>query len=73
MNINPNDPAFPIVDANEKSSIAPGLPIRAQLAAMAMQGILANSPDWDGKDTSINWISVHSVKYADALIAELNK
>lgn len=40
---------------------------------MIAQGMLANSPDWSEKDTSINWVAVNSVKYAKAVLQEANK
>lgn len=49
----------------------PGLTIRQHFAAMAMQGICANSHDNMPKEFTA--IAEHAVKYADALIAELNK
>ena len=47
---------------------------KLELAAlMIAQGMLANSPDWSEKDTSINWVGINSVKYAKAILEEANK
>ena len=86
--VNPNDPAFPTHilvrdkfggDPHQMTK-HPGMSIRTQLAAMAMQGILANSE----MTTKIgaNYLTagkcaIHLAQlaktYADALIEELNK
>lgn len=50
-----------------------GLTKREYFAAMAMQGILSNSPDWEDSDRCLKWVSESSAKYADALIEALNK
>lgn len=52
-----------------------GVSVRTQLAAMAMQGILAATPDAGiGLTTQgIGVVSETAVRMADALIAELNK
>lgn len=46
-----------------------GIDLRTHLAAMAMQGILANC----GMDYPSDYVTARSVVYADALIEELNK
>ncbi len=46
---------------------------RTVIATAAMQGILSNSSDWNEDQINVDWVSRNSVKYADALIAELNK
>jgi hypothetical protein len=61
----------------------PGLTIRQQFAAMAMQGLLANKAilqvtfNLDGSTTIQNLqaerTAILSIRYADALINELNK
>lgn len=65
--INPNDPAMPHPNHEGMS----GLSIREELAARAMQGIIASWPT----DAAINHeeIAEESVLMADALIEELNK
>lgn len=65
--------AYPIVDSTDKSSISPGFTKLELAALMIGQGLLANSPDWSEKETSINWVSINSVKYAKAIIEEANK
>ena len=67
---NPNNSAFP-ADAHTQSE--GGLTKREYFAAMAMHGILSNSPDWTDSDNCLNWVSESSAKYADALIEALNK
>lgn len=68
MKTNPNDCAYP----NEPyiESHARGLTKREYFAAMAMQGILANSEM--GLDTQ-TWIADEAILQADALIEQLNK
>jgi len=70
MKILPNDPAFPFVETKD-SSAAPGLSIRAQFAAMAMQGFLANPNhlNWGNRSELLKV----SVEMADRLIEELNR
>lgn len=73
--INPNDPAFPTQLYNEISGkpngFREGLSIRAELAARAMQGLLAA---WGQHDvTDFKDIASDAVMCADALILELNK
>ena len=68
-----NRSAYPF-DQEDISDI--GLTKRELFAAMAMQGMAANPADnylaeVDGK--IVNVTSKYAVKYADALIAELNK
>lgn len=89
MKVDPNAPAMPssvsipeITDASGRYTPAythlnPGLTIRAHLAAMAMQGLLANPHGLEymaksGKDNSV-LIAQDAVVFADALIAEMNK
>jgi len=69
--MNPNDPAFPIPidDMGTLRSLNQGISIRAHIATAAMQGLLA-CPESDGTESTI---ALFSVRYADALIAELNK
>lgn len=66
MKINPNDPAtgFAYSSIDQGTS---GITIRAQIAAMCLQGILSSrisNPELIAKD---------SIAYADALIKELNE
>lgn len=65
MKINPDDPAFPLPSFGE-----PGLTIRAELAARAMQGLLASR---EGSSLDYEQVASEAVRCADALIAELNK
>lgn len=77
MNISPNDPAFPGASIQDASGIwqpKPGMTIRTQIAAMAMQGILANHNArlvYGVEDDAT--LAKASVTAADALITELNK
>lgn len=78
-----NEPAVPVytasgnpfgpVDSEYLKTVYTGLTIRQHFAAMAMKGILSNSPDWNGTQSHNEWVAKISVSYADALIAELNK
>lgn len=74
-----HEPAFPLKEANLNNDY-PGLAKREYLAAMAMQGILANSDADICDKTTVNGGWQHpetvckiAVQMADALIAELNK
>lgn len=77
--VHPQDSAFPtiIYDTNTAGDSHPreiyyGLTKRELFAAMALQGICANSmPHYAGLDS--DKIAQWSVTQADALIAELNK
>ena len=82
MKINPNAPAYPVdkVNFNQYGIIVDeqnGITIRLQIAAMALQGMLAHSTRYKPrKGASNNWheaISEEAVQLADAIIAELNK
>lgn len=87
MNIHPNDPAMPsdyYVDANGVRDLqcgthhfkGRGLSIRAELAARAMQGILAygEATSRSGSTSKApDDIAEYAVLCADALISELNK
>lgn len=66
MNINPNDPAFPIKDE------AAGLTIRQEFAKAAMQGLCADRHTSDTQG-SPEMIASMAAAVADALINELNK
>lgn len=68
MTINQNDPAMPYV-APVGMEDTPGLTIRTEIAARAMQGLLAH----DGKKVNYSVVAFDAVKAADALISELNK
>lgn len=68
MKINPDDSATGFAFNNDQRGHNTGLTIRTQIAAMAMQGLLANSNNYG---TGI--VASNSVAYADALIEELNK
>ena len=66
METEPNEPAYPNIQVPSLK----GLTKREYLAAMAMQGIIANK---DGLDIKIERIVESAVDTADALIEELNK
>ena len=68
MKTNPNDTTN-VVFNNMGSIRQGGLTKREYFAAMAMQGILSNASGIKEPGHWTNW----AVKYADDLIAELNK
>lgn len=72
-----NEEAFPRTSTGHLDSFvegAVGLTIRQHFAAMAMQGLLSNANICDSKnEASLNWVSEGAVKFADAVINELNK
>lgn len=69
MTTDPHAPAFPSPLTTETPRSSTGLSVRAYIATRAMERLLA--------DTSRDWMPASlakcSVRYADALIAELNK
>lgn len=70
--INPNDPAFPC-QSDLHGRQHKGLSIREELAARAMQSILSIDPfTWDSF-AGPSEVARESIRYADALIEELNK
>jgi hypothetical protein len=69
MNIDPTAPAFPQFSMNEEWEFLPGLTIRAELAARMMAGFAASSC----LDGTIELHAQYAVRWADALIEELNK
>ncbi len=78
-----DDSAFPIHGINERGwQIQPGLDKREYFAGLAMQGMLANDAWLDGVDivakeqnvkTAEQLLACSAVKFADALLAELEK
>lgn len=78
-----NEPAMPFEyerrygseDQFSTKDIYEGLTIRQHFAAMALQGLCAvdNKGEFDNIQASAEYAAKLSVKYADALIAELNK
>ena len=73
-----NEPAMPIneaekdrLDTNPNISYT-GLTIHQQFAMAAMQALLSNMPKTH-MDDALPMISKQSVRFADALINELNK
>lgn len=62
MSTNKDSPAFP-------GQTASGLTKREYFAALALQGLAADS----NITTTPEYISARAVRFADALIAELNK
>lgn len=67
--IDPNEPAFPIIQL----SPAHGMSIRTYLAAQAMQGLLACSQEPNGGFRTGADLSKQCVNHADWLIDALNK
>lgn len=69
MTTDPHAPAFPSSATTETSRSSLGLSVREYIATRAMERLLA--------DTAVDWMPASlakcSVRYADALIAELNK
>lgn len=63
----PDDGAFP--PAHDPKSHPFGLTKREYFAALAMQGLLAD----ENNLSTIQSAAAYAVKFADALIAELNK
>lgn len=63
----PDSAAFPYLDS-QGYLLEPGLTKRELFAAIALQGLLAN-----GADGAIGDYATDAVKYADALIQELNE
>lgn len=72
MKVTGKEPAYPVtnLEVDPKSNFRAGLSMRQYFAAMAMQGLCANSSleGWIDKDRARE-----AVYCADALIAELNK
>lgn len=86
MNTNPTDQAFPgkaghFTDRDFRDQIvdggvtySDGLTKREHLAALAMQGMLANPSIFDlGDIKQLEWVSEVAVAQADALLARLAK
>lgn len=72
--IDPNEPALPITEESTKGiSVSPGLTIRAEFTARAMQGMMANQSFALESAFYPQAIAADAVVIADALIAELNK
>lgn len=72
MKIDPNEPAYPVAES-EYMHYQTGLSIRTELAARAMQGLLAACSDAESDfPTAISCAGL-SLEYADALIEALNK
>lgn len=69
--MNGDDPAFP-VDL-EEHGICPGVTIRAYLAGQALIGFIAMHSSDSSPVPEPFKAAYESVRYADALIAELNK
>ena len=70
MTITGNEPAMPYIDpVNERAT--GGLAIRQYFAAMAMQGLCANSVP--GPQHKPERLAYEAVEIADAVINQLNK
>jgi hypothetical protein len=67
MSIDPNTPAFPALYGQTNG--ADGLTKREYFAALAMQGLCANSIP--GSHRYFQMMAIDAVAHADALIAEL--
>ena len=73
---NEHQPAFPYVDNTghyEDRENHYGINKREYFAAMAMQGILANSPDWDNQEKHHEMVAKMSTGYADELLKQLSQ
>lgn len=71
---NPNDPAYPVTfEDGMAEKFTTGLTKREEFAKAAMQGLLVNKSDSRNKssDDIFRSVAILSVRYADALIAEL--
>lgn len=72
MTENKHTPAFPVLETHEdKGILSLGLTKREKIAAMALQGLLAN-PENKGRDTLGN-CAFDAVSAADCLLTELSK
>jgi hypothetical protein len=72
---NSKRPAYPNacaswLDDDQEFEIS-GLTKREYFAAMAMQGILANSPDWDNQEKHHEMVAKMSIGYANELLKQL--
>lgn len=67
-----SDWAFPVINPDNTYAQL-GLTKREYFAGLAMQGILSNSSHWDDSLKNLQWASKTSVKFADALLKELEK
>lgn len=76
MSTNPNESCYPCQEldgqGNPREAMSYGLTKRERFAAMAMQGMLANTA-LTYRTFKEKLIAAWSVDCADALIAELNK
>lgn len=77
---NDGGPAFPLIDAGESDRcpklIDRGMSLRAYFAGNALAGMIA--AQWEGlesfpSDTELQFAAGSAVKFADALLAELEK
>ena len=79
IKITGNEPAMPIIEDYNRGGIQvaemsqPGLTIRQQFAAMAMQSLITIWTEGTGDRIHEGVIVADAVKIADALINELNK
>lgn len=71
MKTEANEPAF-AGNEYDHGQFNPGLSKREMLAAMALQGILANNNQDSQDPSNVKYNPELAVRYADALIKELN-
>lgn len=71
MKTKPNDIAYPVV-YDENLSVHSGLTKREYFAAMAMQGMCSNMDNANLQNSTII-VTSEAVRFADALIEQLNK
>lgn len=75
---NGNDNAYPVTDTNsdmgiKRTELVGGLTKREYFAGLAMQGMIASCTSVDFPFVTPEEAGINACKYADALIAELNK
>ena len=74
MKIDPDAPAYGEMHVNSTTGdvrLTEGMTIRAKIAAMAMQGMLVTS--YHDDEAPVGECARDAIRFADALIAELNK
>jgi len=70
---NSDMPAMPFVEPEGTCNVNEGLTKREHFAAMAMQGILSNPYWFEQGYYGESLVGTNALKYADALLAELER